>query len=277
MSFPSRDPEVKTATLEWIDTHAHLNDQRLRDRLSEVLGDARAAGVAQVLCIGTTAEDSADALEITREHPGVRAVVGIQPNHVAESKPGDWEQIVSQAADPAVRAIGETGLDRYWKHTPFAQQQDFFDRHLALARERGLPVVIHCRLCEQDIIEQLARQGGPVAGVLHSFTGTWDDAQAFLELGLHISFAGMVTFESKKLDTLRDAAMRVPIDRLLVETDSPYLSPHPFRGKTNMPARVAITGARLAALRGMDIAEFARATTANARRLFRLTEDPILA
>lgn len=261
----------------WVDTHAHLLDERLGGRLPEVLAEARAAGVLQVLCIGTTADDSMASVALADRRPGVFAAVGIQPNHGAEARPGDWERVARLADAPRVRALGETGLDRYWDFTPFPLQQDLFDRHLALAHERGLPVVIHCRDCERDVVAQLERLGRPTRGVLHSFTGNWDDAQAFLALGLHLSFAGMVTFDSKKLDPLRDAARRVPLDRLLVETDSPYLSPHPFRGETNTPARVALTGARIAELRGIDPAALARATSANARALFALPEGDVLA
>ena len=153
---------------------------------------------------------------------------------------------------PGVVAIGETGLDRYWHRTPFADQQEWFDRHLTLAHDHDLPIVIHCRDCQNDIIQQLQQLGRPVRGVMHSFTGSWDDAEAYLALGLHLSFAGMITFTNKTLDALRDVAARMPLDRLLVETDSPYLTPHPFRGKLNEPARVALTAAKLAEIRGLS-------------------------
>ena len=169
-------------------------------------------------------------------------------------KPGNktGHSITDLVNRPGVVAVGETGLDRYWDRTPFPEQQEWFDRHLRLAHERDLPVVIHSRDCQSDIIEQLRRLNRPVRGVMHAFTGTWDDAQAYLELGLHLSFAGTVTFTNKSLDALRDVAARVPLDRLLVETDSPYLSPHPCRGQTNEPARVALTAARLAEIRGLS-------------------------
>jgi TatD DNase family protein len=266
-----------TTEIRLVDTHAHLSDERLASDLDAVLAASREAGVSQILAIGTTADDSEATLEIATRHPGVFAAVGIQPNHVAEAGPDDWTRVVALSRRPRVVAIGETGLDRYWDRTPFDAQQVAFDRHLGLAAELGLPVVIHCRNCERDIVEQLGRQGRPVSGVLHSFTGTWDDAQAFLGLGLHISFAGMVTFGSKSLDPLRDAATRIPLDRLLVETDSPYLSPHPFRGKPNSPGRVSLTAGFLARLRGLDSGELAAITTSNARRLFRLPDDDCLA
>lgn len=253
-----------------VDTHAHLQDGSFRETLPDVLRRARQAGVSQALVIGTTAADSAEAVGLAQRFPGLFAVVGVQPNHAADAAPGDWERVAALADDPGVVALGETGLDRYWDHTPFPTQQRWFDLHLGLARERGLPVVIHCRDCEADIVSQLERFGPPVRGVLHSFSGNWDQASAFLDLGLHLSFAGMVTFSNKKLDPLRDAAVRVPLDRLVVETDSPYLSPHPFRGRPNEPARVATTARRIAELRGMPAEELARATTENARRLFAL-------
>lgn len=263
-------------TLGLVDTHAHLDEPGLRDDLAGVLDRARGAGVVQVIAVGTTAADSASVFELARRRAGVFAAVGIHPNHVAEARPDDWERVMDLAGQPRVVAVGETGLDRYRDRTPFPQQQEWFDRHLALAHERGLPVIIHCRQSERDIIDQLARLGRPVRGVLHSFTGTWDDARAFLDLGLHLSFAGMVTFSNKALDALRDVAARVPGDRLLVETDSPYLSPHPFRGQANEPHRVALTAERLARLRGLTLEEFSRITTANARRLFGLPADESL-
>ena len=184
--------------------------------------------------------------------------------------------MVALAAEPRVRAIGETGLDRHWDLTPFELQKCMFGLHLGLAHERDLPVVIHCRACERDVIDALTTLRRPVKGVLHAFAGTWEDAQALLDLGLHLSFAGMITFGNKSLDPLRQVASRVPLDRLLVETDSPYLSPHPHRGQTNEPSRVTLTAERLAQLRGLAPAEFARATTDNARRLFALPEDDLL-
>jgi TatD DNase family protein len=264
-------PPGPATEVELVDTHAHLQESELCHDLPGVLGRARDAGVVQVVAIGVNADDSRNVVTIARSYPGtVFAAVGVQPNYAAEAVTDDWKSVVALAGTHGVVALGETGLDRYWDHTPFPVQQDWFDRHLTLAQELGLPVVIHCRDCERDIVKQLARMGRSVRGVLHSFTGTWDDAQAFLELGLHVSFAGMVTFANRKLDALRDVAARVPLDRLLVETDSPYLSPHPFRGKTNEPGRVALTAQRIAELRGVSFASLAAATTANARRLFGL-------
>jgi TatD DNase family protein len=232
--------------------------------------------VSQIVAIGTTAASSAGVLGIARAHRGVFAAGGVHPNDAAEVGLQDWPSIAELVVQPGVVAVGETGLDRYWHRTPFAEQQAWFDRHLALAHQHDLPVVIHCRDAQGDIIEQLRSLQRPVRGVMHAFTGTWEEAQAFLDLGLYLSFAGMVTFLNKGLDALRDVAARVPLDRLLIETDSPYLSPHPHRGQSNEPARAAVTAQRLAEIRQLSPGEFAGISTANARKLFRLPEDETL-
>ena len=253
-----------------VDTHAHLADPRLRVRLPEVLTTARAQGVGRVIAVATTAADSQVVVELAQAHPDfLGAAVGIHPNDVAEAAATDWGTIDHLAADDAVVAIGETGLDRHWDRTPFADQQASFGRHLDLAARLGLPVIIHSRDCHCDMVAQLSELGRPVRGVVHSFTGTWDEATELLALGLHLSFAGMLTFANKSLDPLRRAAAQVPADRLLVETDSPYLSPVPHRGQANEPGRVVYTAAKLAEVRGMTFEELAATTTANAAALFR--------
>jgi TatD DNase family protein len=251
-----------------VDTHAHLDDPRLKGRLAEILRSAREAGVVQVIAVATTAVESASVAAMAREHRGVFAAVGIHPNDAAEASPGDWDRVRELAGRAEVVALGETGLDRHWDRTPFEVQQDYFGRHLDLALKLDRPVIIHSRDCHADIAEQLVGLARPIRGVLHSFTGTWDEARELLALGLHISFAGMLTFANKALEPLREAASRVPLDRLLIETDSPYLSPHPYRGRENEPSRVALTAARLSELRGISLQELAEATTTNARNLF---------
>lgn len=257
-----------------IDTHAHLDDGRLRADLDGTINRARAAGVVQIIAIGTTAADSAEVLKLAQSHRGIFAAVGIHPNEAAQASDADWAAILNLVNLPEVVAIGETGLDRYWDRTPFNVQQDWFARHLDLACQLDIPVVIHARDCLGELIDQLRALGRPVQGVQHSFTGGWDEARVLLDLGLHLSFAGMLTYTNRSLDPLRDVASRIPIDRILVETDSPYLSPHPFRGRPNEPARVAVTARRLAELRGMDPEELACVTTENARRLFCLPDQP---
>jgi TatD DNase family protein len=257
----------------WIDTHAHLDDSQFRDDLSAVLERAVAAGVRQVITIGTTAASSAAAVTLAARHPEVWACVGIQPNHVAEAKPGDWERILDLVHKPRVVAVGETGLDRYWDYTPFPQQEEFFVRHLELSRQRDLPVVIHCREAEADTVRVLREQfdrTGLIRGVMHSFTGDRATAEACLAMGLFISFAGMVTY--KNAEDLRAVGSHVPLERLLVETDSPYLTPVPLRGKVkhNEPAHVVHTGTCLAAVKGVSPEQLAHQTAVNACRLFSL-------
>ncbi|PQO41428.1 TatD family hydrolase [Blastopirellula marina] len=252
------------------DTHAHLFDETLISQIDDVVARAKEAGVGQMMVVGTTAEDSIRASEIAERFPEVYATVGIQPNNCAEAKPGDWEKIVELLEHPKVVALGETGLDRYWDFTPFELQQDYFDRHLRLSQERDFPFIVHMRDCGDDIVVMLkeAAERGPLRGVMHSFTGDPALLQQCLDLDMYISFAGMVTF--KKSGDLRDVAALVPKDRILIETDAPYLSPEPVRGKRpNEPAYVAHTAACVAAARGESLEEFAELTTANARQLFR--------
>jgi TatD DNase family protein len=252
------------------DTHAHLADEHLAAGLPSVIERAEQAGVEQILAIGTTAADSRQCHELAKAHAGVLSSAGIHPNNAREAQPGDWDEIVRLAGEDRVVALGETGLDLYWKDVPLAIQQDYFDRHIRLSQETGLPLVIHLRETADEILAMLreARSRGPLTGVMHSFAGTAQQAAEFLDLGLYISFAGMVTF--KKSDDLRAVAAGIPADRILVETDSPYLSPEPFRGKRpNEPARVVHTAECLAHVRGVSSDEFARQTTANAVALFR--------
>ena len=253
-----------------IDTHCHLDEDAFTHDLEEVVARATSEGVVSIVTIGTTAASSRRAVDLAARLDCLHAAVGIQPNYVAEAAEGDWETIRELVTAPGVVAVGETGLDRFWDYTPLEAQVEMFRRHLELAREHRLPFVIHCREAEADVVLELERDAaaGPLAGVMHSFTGDADTARACLDLGLFISFAGMVTY--KKSDDLRAVAASVPLDRLLVETDSPYLPPVPNRGKRNEPAWVRHTAECLAEVHGVSIEELAEATTANARRLFGL-------
>jgi TatD DNase family protein len=254
---------------EWIDTHAHLDDERFHGDLPAVLERAAQAGVQWIIVIATTALDSPRCLQLAQRHAPLRTTVGIQPNHVAEATPTAWDTVVSLADRPEVVALGETGLDRYWDYTPFAQQEDYFARHLELARKIDRAVVIHCREAEADVVRMLRQdfeKHGPVRAVMHSFTGDLATAQACLQMGLFISFAGMLTY--KNAQALRDVAAKVPLERVLVETDSPYLAPVPHRGRRNEPAYVVHTAAVLAQTLGVPIDVVAENTTRNARTLF---------
>ncbi|HLW65745.1 MAG TPA: TatD family hydrolase [Gemmataceae bacterium] len=252
-----------------IDTHAHLDDERFANDLPAVLTRAQQAGVERIVTVATTRASGEQCLALAAQHPALAPSVGIHPNHAAEAAMGDWDAVVKLSEDPSVVALGETGLDRHWDFTPFAKQEDYFARHLELSRQRKLPVIIHGREAEEDIVRMLRQefhQNGSIAGVMHSFAGSAETAAACLEMGLYISFAGMVTF--KNAADLRAVAANVPADRILVETDCPYLAPVPHRGKRNEPAFVAETARCLAEARGVMLEEFAVQTTANARRLF---------
>lgn len=260
--------------IHWFDTHCHLADEQLASQADDVIARASSAGVAELLSVATDVRSTLACIALANRYSGVFASAGIHPNHVLEAAPGDWDEIVKLASHPRVVALGETGLDCYWKDVPLAQQIDYFDRHLELSRRTGLPVIIHMRESGQPILEQLQRNSalGPIRGVMHSFTGDAQMAETVLSLGLHISFAGMLTY--KKSDELRDVAKTIPLDRLLVETDSPYLSPHPHRSvRPNEPAMVIHTAACLAEARGMSPADLSSVTLANSRRLFALRES----
>ncbi len=254
-----------------IDTHAHLDEEAFRGDCDEVVARALSEGVTNIVTIGTTLETSRNAVKIAAKYPQVFAVVGIQPNYVAQAQPGDWEEIERLATAAKVVGIGETGLDRYWDYAPIDLQADYFTRHLDLARRLDLPFVVHCREAEADVVAQLraAAEQGPLRGIMHSFAGDAETARACVELGLHISFSGMVTYP--KNEGLRAAAGEVPLDRILVETDAPYLAPQKFRGKRNEPAYVQYTVAKLAEVRGMTPQEFGELTAKNARALLRLS------
>jgi TatD DNase family protein len=256
------------------DSHAHLNQADFDDDRTEMIARAVAAGVETTITVGYSVASSRQSIDIAAAHNSIFASVGIQPNDTIQAAPGDWDEIVRLATGPRVVALGETGLDKYWDTSPLELQQDYFDRHLRLSQQTGLPFIVHTRESDAEVLEMLRearRRGrGPISGVMHSFTGTAETAAECLALGMYISFAGMVTF--KKSDALRVVAATIPADRILIETDSPYLSPHPLRGKRNEPANVAHTAFCVAAARNIDAETFAEQTTANARRLFRLDD-----
>lgn len=253
-----------------IDTHCHLDEPAFDLDRDEVVARALEAGLEALVTIGVTAATSARAVELAARYPAVSAAVGIQPNYAAQAQPGDWEEIERLARAPGVVAIGETGLDRYWNYAPLDVQTEYFRRHIDLARRLGRPFIVHCRDAEAEVVAELRRaaEAGPLAGVMHSFSGDAETARACLELGMYLSFAGMVTY--RKNDALRRVAAETPLDRLLIETDAPYLVPHPRRKreKRNEPAFVIDTARCLADLRSMPVEELAGKTAENARRLF---------
>ena len=255
--------------MEWVDTHCHLDEESFTQDCAETIQRAVDAGVTRMLTVGITLDSCRRVVELAQRYDSVFAIVGLHPNYVSAALPGDWEQIVELMQAPKVVGLGETGLDKYWDYAPIELQTDYFHRHIELSRKLNLPFVVHCRDAEAETLAVLKHHAasGPLSGVMHAFCGSAETARECLDMGLHLSFGGMVTF--KKNDALRQLAATIPLDRLLVETDSPYLAPTPFRGKRNEPAHVRLTAACLAEARGVSKEEIATATTVNARRLFR--------
>jgi len=242
--------------------------------VDDVIARAVENGLEAMITVGTTAASSRLCVELAERYPAVFAAVGIQPNYVAEAQPGDWDTIEELARHPKVVAIGETGLDRYWDFTPLGLQREFFLRHIELARRCDLPFIVHCREAEADVVAVLreAAAVSPLRGVMHSFSGDAATAKVCLALGLHLSFSGMLTY--KKNEPLRDLARQTPANRLLIETDAPYLAPSPNRGKRNEPSYLRYTAARLGEVRGVSADQAATLTADNARSLFGLPADP---
>ncbi len=256
--------------MDLIDTHAHLDAEAFSTDLEDVLSNARVAGVSRIFTIGITLETSRNALALAKAHQQVSAVVGIQPNYAAEAGAKDMAEIEAMLSHPKVVGIGETGLDRYWDFAPLELQADFFRAHLRLAFQYDLPFIIHCRDAEDDVIAVLNEFADrqPFRGVMHSFCGSPTSAQSCLAMGLHLSFSGMLTY--KKNTELREIAKSVPLDRLLIETDAPYLVPTPKRGKVkrNEPAFVEHTARVLADVHNLTPEEMATQTAKNSRTLF---------
>jgi TatD DNase family protein len=252
-----------------IDSHCHLDFPELAGDLDGVLARAREAGVGLMVTISTRVRRFNELRAITEAHDNVFCSIGTHPHNAAEEPDITVEQLVEISSHPKVVAIGEAGLDYHYDHSPRDVQKKSFRTHIAAARETGLPLVIHAREADADIARMLEEESkkGAFPFVLHCFTGGADLAHRGLALGGYVSFSGVVTF--KNADALRDIALAVPSDRLLVETDAPYLAPEPYRGKTNEPAYVTRTAARIASLRGVGEGDMARLTTESFFRLFK--------
>jgi len=256
--------------MELLDSHAHVDARPYAGEVDDVLARAAAAGVTKVVSIGQwhAPGDFGGAIELAAAHPGkVFATIGIHPHEVAKVPEEDWRELDRLAALPATVAVGETGLDYHYDHSPREDQRRWFAHQLVLAKRVGKPVVVHTREADDDTVAILgeAKIG---AGVIHCFTGDPDRARIYLDMGLYLSIPGVVTF--KNADPLREAVRMAPLDRLLVETDCPYLAPLPHRGKRNEPAYVRLVAEKVAELKGLSLEEVAEATTRNAKTLFRL-------
>lgn len=252
-----------------VDHHCHLDFPQLAAERDEVVARAARAGVGVIVTISTRIRQLPELIAIAERYPNVFCSVGTHPHHAHEELDIPVEEIVRLAEHPKVVAIGEAGLDYHYKKSPPEAQADGFRRHIAAARITGLPLEIHSRDADADTARILEEESakGPFPAILHCFTGGRDLARRAVALGLTVSFSGVVTF--RKSDELRAIAAEVPIDRVLVETDAPYLAPAPYRGKTNEPAYVVHTADALARAKGILPQEIAAATTENFFRLFR--------
>ena len=253
--------------MELVDSHCHIDFPPLADEIGRVLEEARRAEVAYLLCVAVNLEDFPRVRALAHAHEHVFATVGVHPNE-AEGEEPTVERLLALGSDERVVAVGETGLDYYRSGGDLDWQRARFVRHIEAATALQKPLVIHSREAPRDTVDILrAHDAAAVGGVMHCFTGDWEMARACLDLGFYISFSGIVTFKSAQ--ALQDVARRVPLERMLVETDAPYLAPVPLRGKTNQPAYVRHVAAGIAALRGTALEAVAEATTANFFRLFR--------
>ena len=262
--------------MELVDSHAHIDFPQFADDREAMLERARAAGVCALLAIGTGPgpEKMDAALPYAHQYDWIYASIGIHPHEAKQVTPQHLEELVKLAKHPKVIAWGEIGLDYFYDHSPRGIQHQAFRDQMALARDAKLPIIIHCRDAWPDclaIIEELWRPTG-LGGILHCFTGTIDEARRGLDAGFMISFAGNSTYP--KTQHLRDVAKEIPLDRILIETDSPFLAPQTYRGKRNEPAYVAEVAHTLANVRNLSPEEFAASTSANFRRFFHLVRPP---
>jgi len=249
-----------------VDSHCHINFEPLGSRLEHVLANAKEHGVGYMLCIAVNMEEFPQVLEIARDHAHIFASVGVHPNERDGREP-DVEELCRLAQDPEVIAIGETGLDYFRSSGDLDWQRQRFGRHIEAAKQVQKPLIIHTRDAGADTMRVLRENDAAAAGgVMHCFAEDWALAQQALDIGFYISFSGIVTFNSAQ--PIKEVARKAPLDRILVETDCPYLAPVPFRGKTNEPALVKYTAEHVAELRGMEPMELAQATTENFFNLF---------
>jgi TatD DNase family protein len=249
-----------------VDSHCHLDFPGLAERLPEVLDTMQANGVGLALCIGVNLEDFPQVLALAERDPRLYATVGVHPEYTDVEEP-TVERLVALASHPRVVAIGETGLDYYWQKDKPEWQRQRFRHHIEAARQCAKPLVVHTRDSAEDTLRLLREAGADaVGGVMHCFTENWAIASMALDLGFYLSFSGIVTF--KNAAQVKEVATKCPLDRLLVETDSPYLAPMPFRGKQNQPAYVRYVAEEVARLRGLPVEAVQQATTDNFFRLF---------
>ncbi len=258
-----------------IDTHCHLNYDYSPKSLEEILQEAKLSGVSHLVTIGTDVASIPRIQEISRTYDSIYHTIGVHPHDAHLLNEMDFEKLREAARDPKCRAIGEIGLDYHYEHSPREVQIHWLNRQLDLALELRLPIVIHSREGEDDLLVALKRYAalvpqGSIPGIIHCFSGTQAFGQHCIDMGFYVSFSGILTF--KKADEIREAAKAFPLERILVETDSPYLAPIPYRGKKCEPSMVALTAQKLAEVKDVPLSTVAEVTTQNAKRVFRITD-----
>lgn len=248
----------------YFDTHCHLNSEQLYENKDEFIKHALDNHVEMMVVVGYDLESSKKAVEIAKEYPFIYAAVGIGPNDCLNTTTQDLQIIDEYLNEPKVVALGEIGLDYYWDDVPSDKQKDIFQQQVDLAKKHQKPIIIHCRDAYEDTYEVLKRNGHP--GIMHCYSGSVEMAKRYIEIGFEISLAGPVTFKNARVP--KEVATVIGIDHLMIETDCPYLAPHPFRGKLNEPANVVYIAQEIAKLKNMEIEDVARITTFNAKRMF---------
>ncbi len=255
---------------QFVDTHCHLDMDRYADDMDEVIKRSFAAGVKTIITIGIDLASSEEAVAISSRHKNVYGAVGIHPHYAPECNKEALNRLKELAANKKVIAYGEIGIDRYKDYAPIPAQINAFTMQLHCAKELNLPVIIHDRDAHAEILSILKEHGPyPAGGIIHCFSGDKAVAQEFLELGFHLSIPGVVTF--KKATQLQEATAAIPLNRLLIETDGPFLAPEPYRGKRNEPAYILYTAEKIASLQGISLEELAVATSENVQNLFKIT------
>lgn len=262
------DEEIR---LRLIDSHAHIQGADYADDVAGVVKRAKDVGVEEIIVVGGAGEFASNeaAVALAESFPGLYATVGMHPHDAKHVGTGELKRLKALAANPRVIAVGETGLDFYYSHSPHDTQCSVFSQIIGLAREVDLPLVVHERDAHRDCADLLRSLGaGRSRGVIHCFTGDYDAARNYLDLGFYLSFTGIITF--KNADALREVVRKIPLERILVETDSPYLTPVPHRGKRNEPAYVRFVAQTIAGVKNVELEEVARVTTDNVRQLFQI-------
>ncbi|MDD2862277.1 MAG: TatD family hydrolase [Acidiphilium sp.] len=254
--------------MPFIDSHCHINFHELSENIGDVLAKMQQNDVLSALCVSVNLADFPQVLKLAEEYPNIYASVGVHPDYESVEEPS-VEHLVTLACHPKIIAIGETGLDYYRLSGDLDWQRERFRNHIRASRICGKPLIIHTRSAAEDTLRIMAEEGAAEAGgVMHCFTENWEVAEAALAMGFYISFSGIVTF--KNALQIKDVAQRVPLDRMLIETDAPYLAPVPYRGKLNQPAYVKHVAEEIALLRGISVEQVGLSTSENFARLFRL-------